>query len=164
MKNFQTSFTAVFIAAVLFSCGGSTQENGTEHAEGHQHATTPTSDTAVIEANQNVYFAKLKDGDVVKSPLVIHFGVAGMEVQSIDSGIHRNKGHHHLLIDTMTFLPAGQPIPVIDDKIIHYGKAQRESKPIVLKPGKHTLALQFADGVHRSYGIKMSKSITVTVK
>jgi hypothetical protein len=162
MKKFNFTLTAVSFAAVLFSCGGPSKETDTG---GHDHATTATSDTAVIGADQAVFFAgDLKDGAELKSPVVFKFGVRGMEVQSIDSGINHNKGHHHLLIDTMSFIPAGQPIPVVDNRIIHFGKAQSESKPIVLAPGKHRIAIQFADGVHRSYGEKMSKVITITVK
>jgi len=31
-------------------------------------------------------------------------------------------------------------------------------------PGKHRLTLQFADGLHRSYGSKMATSVNITVK
>ena len=162
MKKISILTAAVSVTAVLFSCGGPAAE--AEKHDGHEHAAA-TSDTAVISADQNVYFAgDLKDGAEVSSPLVIKFGVRGMEVQHIDSGINHNKGHHHLLIDTMSFIPAGQSVPVIDNRIIHFGKAQTESKPIALSKGKHRLALQFADGLHRSYGVKMSKAITVVVK
>jgi hypothetical protein len=100
----------------------------------------------------------------VKSPVVFKFAVKGMEVQSIDSGVMANKGHHHLLIDTMAFIPAGQPIPVVENRIIHFGKAQTESKPIALNKGKHKISMQFADGVHRSYGQKMSATVEIEVK
>jgi hypothetical protein len=70
-------------------------------------------------------------------------------------------GHHHLIID-------GKPIEgghevISDDKHLHFGKGQTETE-VTLPPGKHTLTLQFADGMHRSFGPKMSHTITVNVK
>jgi Domain of unknown function (DUF4399) len=35
---------------------------------------------------------------------------------------------------------------------------------VKLTPGKHVLTLQFADGIHRSYGGQMASTINVTVK
>jgi len=164
MKKIQFYSTAAILAAVLFSCNSGTQETKTESHEEHEHATTATSDTVVIAEGQSVNFANLKSGDVVKGPVVFKFQVRGMQVQSIDSGIQSNKGHHHLLIDTMAYIPAGQPIPVIENRIVHFGKGQTESKPVELSKGKHKISLQFADGVHRSYGQKMSATVEIEVK
>jgi len=46
---------------------------------------------------------------------------------------------------------------------LHFGKAQ-SSTEVTLAPGKHVLTLQFADGIHRSYGSQLATTITVTVK
>lgn len=65
-------------------------------------------------------------------------------------------GHHHILVD-VTFVPEQQVI-VANEKDIHFGKLQTETE-LKLKPGKHTLTLQFADFAHRSYGKNMSSTI-----
>ncbi len=50
-----------------------------------------------------------------------------------------------------------------DSTHLHYGKAQTSTE-LKLTPGKHTLALEFADGLHRSYGSQMAATVSVTVK
>jgi len=71
-------------------------------------------------------------------------------------------GHHHLLIDAGDSIPAGEVVRK-DSTHLHFGKAQ-SSTEVKLSPGKHVLTLQFADGLHRSFGSKMATSITVNVK
>jgi hypothetical protein len=61
--------------------------------------------------------------------------------------------------DSMT---AGIMIPT-DEQHIHFGRGQTEYE-LSLPPGRHKLTLQFADGLHRSYGQKLSATIMVTVK
>ena len=46
---------------------------------------------------------------------------------------------------------------------IHFGKGQTVDT-LALTPGTHTLTLQFANGVHESYGKDWSKTITVEVE
>ena len=55
----------------------------------------------------------------------------------------------------------GDPVPA-DEQHIHYGKGQTVSE-IALSSGEHSLTLQFANGVHQSYGEKMSQTIKVKV-
>ncbi|MCC7298591.1 MAG: DUF4399 domain-containing protein [Bacteroidia bacterium] len=165
MKNFTRTATAVFVTAVFFSCGGknSSSESSDSTSVHHDHG-APITDTAIINTGQGVSFANLKNGETVSSPFVVKFDIAGMEVEPIDSGVRANKGHHHLLIDTLNFVPAGAVVPMIDNRALHFGKGQTETKPLTLAPGKHTLTMQFGDGLHRSYGVRMSKTITITVK
>ena len=70
-------------------------------------------------------------------------------------------GHHHLIIDGHP-VEAGKAVPA-DATHLHFGKGQTETT-LKLAPGPHTLTLQFADGLHQSYGPEMSATITVTVK
>ena len=70
-------------------------------------------------------------------------------------------GHHHLIINEK-FLQKGTVVPA-DAKHIHFGKGQTEYD-LNLEPGAHTLTLQFADGLHRSYGKELSKTISITVE
>ena len=50
----------------------------------------------------------------------------------------------------------------IRDSYKHYGKGQT-GDTLSLAPGAHTLALQFANGQHKSYGSKMYAKINITV-
>jgi len=110
---------------------------------------------------KKVYFTNIKDGDTVKSPVKLSFGVDGMGVRPAGQDVNdKTTGHHHLIIDSDGIAP-GQVVPM-NDKHIHYGKGQTSAE-VKLTPGKHTLRLQFADGAHRSYGPEMSAAIHITV-
>ena len=114
-----------------------------------------------VPAHAKVFFKNLKDGQTVTSPVKIDFGVEGIALEP-KGDIKDSSGHHHLLIDSGDSIPAGIVIP--DDSLhMHFGKAQTGTE-LKLAPGKHRLALQFGDGIHRSYGSKLSKAINVTVK
>lgn len=109
----------------------------------------------------DVDFLSPKNGDKVKNPVTVKMNVNGLKVRPAGEDPNdKNSGHHHLLID-MDSIPEGQPIPS-DEKHLHYGKAQTETT-VKLPAGEHKLTLQFADGAHRSYGPKMSKTIKVIV-
>ncbi|MFC3881621.1 DUF4399 domain-containing protein [Algoriphagus namhaensis] len=110
---------------------------------------------------KGVYFVNLNDGDTVTSPFKVEMGVNGMEVEPAGK-VNEGFGHHHLIIDG-SFIEAGVTVPA-NETNIHYGKGQKTTDDIVLSPGQHTLTLQFADGVHASYGEAMSKTITITVE
>jgi hypothetical protein len=114
-----------------------------------------------IPDSAKVFFKNLKDGETVKSPLKVEFGVSGIGLDTAGP-IKMNSGHHHLLIDAGDSVAMGTVVPK-DSTHLHFGKAQTGTT-ITLTPGKHTLALQYADGIHRSYGSKLSAAITVNVK
>ena len=88
-------------------------------------AATANAETAA-PPNAVVYFINLKDGDAVKSPFKIQFGLSGMGVAP--AGVEKqNTGHHHLLIDaTLTPEQAKEPIPA-DDHHLHFGGGQTET-------------------------------------
>ncbi|MCB9029591.1 MAG: DUF4399 domain-containing protein [Deltaproteobacteria bacterium] len=107
-----------------------------------------------------VGFLNLKNGETVISPVKVEMTIVGMKVGP--AGVPENGvGHHHIIIDG-TFVEAGKVIPA-DDHHIHFGKGQTEAL-VTLTPGKHTLTLQFADGIHRSYGQNWSSTITLNVQ
>src|SRR5580698_1292091 len=114
-----------------------------------------------VPAGAKVYFKNLKDGETVKSPLKVEMGVDGMQLDTAGA-IVAGTGHHHLLIDAGDSIPAGTVVPK-DSTHLHFGKAQ-SSADVKLTPGKHVLTLQFADGIHRSYGAQMAATVNVTVK
>lgn len=108
-----------------------------------------------------VYFINLKDGDSVKGPVLIQFGLKGMGVSA--AGVQaENTGHFHVLIDNPTVdltlaLPA-------TEQIKHYGGGQTETE-LVLKPGKHSLQLLLADWKHQPHNpALLSDKISITVK
>jgi hypothetical protein len=114
----------------------------------------------VMADDRGVDFVDLKDGDVVASPFKVKFAVTGMTVAPAgDTSI--NTGHHHLLINAEG-IAAGQVVPA-DERHIHFGKGQTETL-VTLPSGQYKLTLQFANGLHQSYGDVMRKSIHVTVK
>lgn len=108
-----------------------------------------------------VFFVNLKNGATVTSPLTIHMGASGIKVDTAGPVV-AGSGHHHLLIDGPDSLAFGSMVPK-DSLNLHFGKGQTDAE-IKLSPGKHKLTLQFADGLHRSYGKQLSNSITVMVK
>ncbi|PWT99231.1 MAG: hypothetical protein C5B52_10970 [Bacteroidetes bacterium] len=127
----------------------------------HMDSTGAVAPVPDIPAGAKVFFKNLKDGATVKSPLKIEMGASGIKVDS--AGMLRpGSGHHHILIDAGDSLTAGTVVPK-DSTHLHFGNAQTSTE-IKLTPGKHRLTLQFADGIHRSYGGKLSSSITVNVK
>ena len=106
-------------------------------------------------------FKNLKDGASVKSPFKVQFGVDGIKLDTAGP-IVNGSGHHHLLVDAEDSIPSGTVVKK-DSTHLHFGKAQTETQ-LTLAPGKHKLTLQYADGIHRSYGGQLAKSINVTVK
>ena len=73
---------------------------------------------SVAPAGAAVYFISPADGAVVKSPVTVRFGLAGMSV--VPAGIAREEtGHHHLIVDSP--LPdLSLPIPS-DAHHYHFG-------------------------------------------
>ncbi len=110
--------------------------------------------------HQHIFFKNLKDGAIVHAPFKIEMGNSGIDVAPAGE-IKEGFGHHHLLIG-LDSIPKGEVIPA-DEKHLHFGKGQTETE-LNLPPGKHKLTLQFADGVHRSYGPEYSQTIEIEVK
>ena len=125
-------------------------------------AETITVTVLETPAELGVQWLEPKDGATVKSPVKMKFGVKGMEVVPAGKDPkNRTTGHHHVLIGKKSH-PVGQIIPA-DDKHKHFGKGQTETE-LELPKGKHTVSLQFADGIHASYGESMAATITITVE
>ena len=118
------------------------------------------SQEMIVEKNKQVFFKWPKDGSTVASPVFIDMGLEGMIVEPAGK-VKSGYGHHHLLIN-QKFWPEGSVIPT-SDTTLHYGKGQTDTS-IELDPGTYILSLQFADGVHASYGEKMSATIKINVE
>ncbi len=80
----------------------------------------------------------------------MHVGIEGGDVELV--GPLRPLGRR---------LEQGVVVPV-NETHIHYGLGQIKAE-INLEPGRHTLTLQFADGVHVSYGEEMSAIIEIEI-
>lgn len=115
------------------------------------------------------YFVNLKDGDTVRSPVKVIFGLSGMGVAP--AGVDKeNTGHHHILLNRP---PLGQGEDgadefhaniLADENNIHYGKGQTEAV-LDLPPGKHTLQLVLGDKDHIPHNPPISSEvITITVE
>ena len=157
--------------ATLAGCNNSSDKKETmddtarmdKPADEHAH-TTPTGtgpELPAIPEGARVYFANLKEGATVKSPFTVKMGTENINVDTANLVV-AGSGHHHLMIDGQDSVALGGIIPK-DSLHIHFGKAQTETD-LSLPPGKHKLTLQFADGLHRSYGGRMAATITVNVK
>lgn len=106
-----------------------------------------------------VYFIEPADSAAVPQEFTVKMGVEGMRVQPAGQ-LAEGSGHHHLIVDGKP-IEAGKPVPT-DATHLHFGKGQTETT-LKLAPGKHTLTLQFADGLHQSYGSGLSATISVQV-
>ena len=106
-----------------------------------------------------VFISEPKDGGIVKSPFKVVMGVEGMTIKPAGE-IVSGTGHHHLLINGDP-IPAGTVIPN-DDTHKHFGKGETEAT-LELAPGDYKITLQFADGLHQSYGPEFSSTINVKV-
>jgi len=121
------------------------------------HGQTPTPDVAYV------YFINLKNGQTVKSPFKVQFGLMGMGIAP--AGVQKEKtGHHHLFIDTIFSTDdAGVPIP-LDSRHMHFGGGQTETT-LTLPPGRHTLQLVLGDSLHIPVNPPVvSPAINITVK
>ncbi|MBN3818580.1 DUF4399 domain-containing protein [Paraburkholderia sp. Se-20369] len=116
--------------------------------------------STLARAEARVYFVAPAEGATVPSQVIVKFGLEGMQLRPAGD-MTPNTGHHHLLIDGRP-IPQGEVIPM-GERSLHFGKEQTGTE-IRLPPGRHTLTLQFGDGVHRSYGPEMSQTIVVNVQ
>lgn len=117
---------------------------------------------SIAPATAKLYFISPKNGDRIKGPVTIQFGLSNMGVAP--AGIDKeNTGHHHLLIDMATLPPLDQPLPATD-QIKHFGGGQTETV-LMLAPGKHTLQLLLGDKLHIPHQpAVLSDKITITVE
>lgn len=106
-----------------------------------------------------VYFVNLNDGDKIRSPFRIVFGLTRLGIAPANVDLP-STGHHHLLINTPLPRDLNKPIP-FSDNYRHFGGGQSETV-VSLPPGKHTLQLVLADYKHRPY-IKTSSGENVVV-
>jgi hypothetical protein len=153
-------------AIVLAACGSNGDKTSeikdTTSHESHAMTTTEMPPMPEIPENAKVFFANMKDGQTVTSPVKVEMGVMALSVDTANGILKPASGHHHILVD-MDSIPAQTVVPPTDSvKIFHFGNAQTTAE-IKLPAGQHKLTLQFADALHRSYGSRLARSVTVNV-
>jgi hypothetical protein len=158
---------AILLSGLIACNSGNNSETTTttdSAAADTSHASMDMSSESSMPAvpdGATVSFKNLKDGQTVSSPVKVEMSANGISVDSAGA-VKPNSGHFHILIDAEDSIPAGQVIAK-DSSHLHFGNAQKEAS-LTLSPGKHKLALQFADGAHRSYGNKLDQVVSITVK
>ena len=107
-----------------------------------------------------LYFIAPADGDTIKGPVTVRFGLRGMGVAP--AGVDKaGTGHHHLIINAP--LPSFEYSIFMDENHVHFGGGQTEAQ-IDLPPGIHTLQLLLADQNHIPHDPAVfSKKITITI-
>ena len=111
--------------------------------------------------SEKVYFINIQDGDILKSPFLVQFGLSGKGVAP--AGVDReNTGHHHLLIN-VDKIDYNMPIPS-SAQHLHFGMGQTETK-LNLPSGRHVLQLVLGDKYHVPHQPPLtSQRILVTVE
>ena len=166
-KKNMKRYLSVFILGLAVACNNaSDKETATTDSSSMDHmhdagAMGNVPDLPPVPDGASVYFKNITEGATVKSPLKIEMGANVIKVDTAGPVIE-GVGHHHLIIDGTDSIPAGVIVPK-DSTHIHFGKGQTETE-IALSPGMHKLTIQFADGLHRSYGDKMAATVHVKVE
>ena len=107
-----------------------------------------------------VYFINIQDGQILKSPFLVQFGLTGEMGIAPALADWPDTGHHHLIINAS---PPNEN-KAISKKQLHLHKGQTEIT-IKLPPGKHTLQAVLGDYSHIPHDPPvMSEVITVTVE
>lgn len=158
--NFKHLLLTGTIAFGMVACNNAetaTEEHTHDHEAMEENA---NAEALYVPEGARVFFTDLKDGDTVTSPLLVQFGIEGMQV--VPAGeLVKGTGHHHLIIDADA-TEAGTVVPA-DETHIHFGGGQNETL-LELSSGPHVLVMQFANGIHQSYGPQMAARISVYVK
>ena len=110
--------------------------------------------------SEKVYFINLKDGDELKSPFLIQFGLSGKGIAPAGIDVD-NTGHHHLLIN-VDEVNYSMPIPS-SKQHLHFGLGQTETV-LDLSAGEYKLQLVLGDKYHIPHNPPLvSEVIEVTV-
>jgi hypothetical protein len=174
-----TNILVLIASIVLLACGQKPSEPAPEPAaapvapsaaapphEIHPPAAPDVAAMPEIPTGAKVFFVEPADGAKVQGPLengkvAVHvkMGAEGIAIKPAGA-VEAGSGHHHILVDA-----DAEPVATIvpkDEQHLHFGQGQTEAT-LALAPGEHTLRLQLADGIHRSYGPALAASIKVTV-
>ena len=106
------------------------------------------------------YFVDLKDGETVKSPFLVRFGLTEQMGIAPALADWPDTGHFHLIIDSKP----PNPNRPISNRHLHLHKGQTEAI-LELKQGRHTLQIVMGDYSHIPHNPPvMSEQITINVE
>ena len=151
-------FTACHNSPDYKSNSGAPAEAAHDAHSGHTAAAGEMPALEAIPENAKVYFKNIQNDALVTSPFTVEMGVDHMSVDTANGKIKPASGHHHILIG-LDSVAAGTVVPK-DSTHLHFGNAQTSAE-LKLQPGTYKLTLQFADALHRSYGSKLTSSVTM---
>lgn len=171
-KTLRFSFAASSLA-LLLACGDKPAETPPAEpaapAEPAKPAEPPppaVPELPAVPAGAKISFIEPTDGAKIEGPLVdgkvkvsVKMGAENIAVKPAGA-IEAGSGHHHLLVDVEP--GAKGEVVGADAQHIHFGKGQTDTE-LALDPGEHTLRLQFADGIHRSYGPELAAQVKISV-
>ncbi|MCU7812821.1 MAG: DUF4399 domain-containing protein [Candidatus Thiodiazotropha sp. (ex Notomyrtea botanica)] len=112
-----------------------------------------------------VFFVGLQNGDKVKSPFEIRFGIEGFGITPAGTTdkIRHQAGHYHLIVDQDSLPDLDNPIPR-DAYHIHFDHGETGTR-LMLPPGQHTLQLLLGDEDHEPHDPPLiSQKITIRVE
>ena len=130
---------------------------------GAQAAKPAAQPAAKAKTKARVFFIEPKNGATVSSPVKMKFGSEGIEISAVPPGdpttTRPGVAHYHVGIDQSCLAP-GKNIVKGTPSWVHFGDGKDvfESQ---LMPGKHKLALQLGDDLHKTMPGSCS-TITVT--
>jgi hypothetical protein len=155
--------TPFLLAAAAAACGNGPEETSSRPSPAAATVAAPAQPVfprKSLPEGARVYFVAPTDGETVRSPFRVVFGLSGAGVAP--AGIERDDaGHHHLLINTdPPSLEA--PIPA-DAQHVHFGLGQTETE-LTLPVGSHRLQLLLGDHLHVPHNPPLlSAPITIEV-
>ena len=148
-------------AVLLISCLAATACAGAD-APPAEPAAPPAAAPAAAPSGPRVFFVQPQDGAMVKSPVMLEFGLANYELAAVPPDAKEPRpgmGHHHVGVDA-DCLPAGAEIPMASPWV-HFGKANT-TIDMQLTPGPHKLSLQLGNDLHRAIeGLCTTINVTV---
>jgi hypothetical protein len=154
-------------SALVIGCGGGpaqNAENSAAPAAGAAPAESAAPASHEGHTGGRVFFANLKDGATVKSPVAIEFGSEMFTIAAVPPGevtsVREGTGHYHLGTDT-DCLPAGTVIPKANPWV-HFGDGKNVIE-MQLTPGPHKLSVQAGDDKHQTM-TGLCETINITVE
>ncbi len=163
----KTSLTVLCSSLLLVACAEKPQDEPVAEkaappaAEAATEVETPAIPRTASAEGARVFFISPTDGETVRNPVRVEFGIEGMTVVPAGDDTPHS-GHHHLLIDAE--LPdLGLPIPKTEN-YVHFGDGSTSTE-ISLEPGEHTLQMLLGDHLHIPHDPPLtSDRITVYVE
>lgn len=138
-SNRSLTLTLVLSLAVL-GCGDDAADGAPEGPA----AETPATSEAPIGT---VTIEEPAEGAEVPGPdVTVRLSVDGFPIVAAGD-MTPNTGHHHLYLDA-DLTPPGEPVPTVENRIIHMGDASDAFTFTGLEPGEHRIIAVVADGAH----------------